>query len=161
MNPTGPLLYPIPGFHFAVYFDKLFPAGLLDTRFQEVVGLSAELTLEEINEGGENRFVHKLPGRTKFPNLTLKRAMQVYSKLSNWATDSIYNLNIQRSNVQVILLNELHIPLAMWNFHNAYAVKIQISDFKAQESAPVIETLELAYQWSEKVGLDSVVKAVF
>ena len=57
-----PVYYPPVGFHFRVEFD-LPGASDNDMRFREVGGLSVELEEETYNEGGENRFVQKLPVR--------------------------------------------------------------------------------------------------
>jgi phage tail-like protein len=137
---------PIPGFHFVVNF---FGVGLpdIDMRFHDVSGLTSELETLAVKEGGENRFVHKLPVRTKHSNLVLKRAIYpVPSTLVLWARNAIYNLDIIPVDVQIFLLNDLHIPVKGWNFTRAYAVKIQYSDLKAQENTLMIETLEMAYQ---------------
>ena len=64
------------GFYFRVEFVGI--DGMEDDkeqRFQEVSGLSFEVETEELKEGGENRFVYKLPKRTKYPNLVLKRGL--------------------------------------------------------------------------------------
>jgi phage tail-like protein len=59
--------YPPWGFYYKVEFTGL--KGKNDVRFQTVSGLSVEYDMEEFKEGGENRFTHKLPGRTKYaPN---------------------------------------------------------------------------------------------
>ena len=143
------LRYPLPGFHFLVTFDGL-PGGIaiIDSQFSDVSGLSAELITEELMEGGENRFVHKLPVRVKFPNLVLKRALfPLSTPLIIWAQDAINNLDINTCNVLVTLLNDVHMPVKIWNFTNAYPVKLQISDFKASDNTVVIETIELAYDF--------------
>ena len=44
-------------------------------RFMEVSGLEVTVAVEEIEEGGENSYVHKLPGRMTWPNITLKRGI--------------------------------------------------------------------------------------
>ncbi len=64
--------YPFPGFHFIVQFE-LSPQLPVDVGFQEVSGLSVSVDLETYKEGGENRFIHRLPGRTQFSDLVLKR----------------------------------------------------------------------------------------
>ena len=61
------------GFHFKVEFTGI-ETTQNDHQFQSVSGLSIDLETEEIAEGGENRFKHKIPVRTKFPNLVLKGA---------------------------------------------------------------------------------------
>jgi phage tail-like protein len=149
--------YPLPGFHFSVSFGKLLPPGSADLRFQEVSGLSAELVTEEFAVGGENGFVYKIPLRTKFPNLVLKRALTpASSKLTKWAEDAIYHFDIKPAQVQVILLNDMHLPVSAWVFKNAYPVKMAVSDFNAMTNGIVIESFELAYQNSYKVSLSSI-----
>jgi len=145
--------YPVPGFHFKVIFSGLARDAEIDTRFQEVSGLNVELTTEELNEGGENRFVYKLPVRTKFPNLILKRGMPTKqsSPLIDWANDAIYHFQFKQCSVLINLLNEKHEPAASWKFKGVYPVKINISDLKAQDNSIVIETLELVYQDAEKM----------
>ncbi len=149
--------YPHPAFHFKVVFDGLDSDDEIDTRFQEVNGLNVELTTEELAEGGENRFVYKLPVRTKFPNLVLKRGMPTKnnSPLVDWVNDAIYHFQFKQCSIQVNLLNENHTPAASWSFRGVYPVKINISDLKAQDNSIVIETLELAYQDCVKMKLNS------
>jgi phage tail-like protein len=43
--------------------------------FTEVSGLSVEITTEDLNEGGNNEYVHKFIGRSKIGNITLKQGM--------------------------------------------------------------------------------------
>ena len=71
--------YPPVGFHFRVVFEG--PFGDADMRFQNVSGLSAEIGTETLEEGGENRFSHRLPTTPKYPNLVLKRGMLIGSGL--------------------------------------------------------------------------------
>jgi len=52
--------------------------------FNRVSGLSVNLEPEEIAEGGENRFKHKLPIRTKYANLVLKRGLLIDSGVIEW-----------------------------------------------------------------------------
>ena len=82
--------YPPVGFHFRVEFI-LDGTVESDTRFQEVSGLSAELGTEEVVEGGENRFSHRLPTRAKYSNLTLKRGLLTESGLIDWCRNAIEN----------------------------------------------------------------------
>jgi phage tail-like protein len=137
--------YPPVGFHFEVTFG--IGETESDARFQEVGGLSTEIGTEELQEGGENRFSHKLPGRTKFGNLILKRGMLVDSKLIDWFKNAIENLSFEPADVEVTLLNEEHDPVMSWSFTKAYPVKWSVSDLKAQDNAIVVETIELAYNY--------------
>jgi phage tail-like protein len=141
------IYYPPVGFHFRVEFS-LPGLSNRDNRFQEVGGLSAVLGVEELQEGGENRFVHRLPTRPKYANLTLKRGLLIDSGLIQWCRDAIENFSFEPTTVNVTLLNAEHEPLGpVYNFVRAYPVKWAVSDFKAQENGLVVETLELAYQY--------------
>jgi phage tail-like protein len=135
--------YPPLGFHFKVEFNQFMG----EFEFQSVSGLSVDLETEEIAEGGENRFKHKLPVRTKFPNLVLKRGLLVDSELITWCKNAIENFDITPTDLTVKLLNEKHEPLMTWNVVHAYPVKWSIADFNAEESKIVIETIELAYSY--------------
>lgn len=150
---AGENLYPVPSFHFKVVFEGLGSEADIDTRFQEVTGLSAELAVEELTEGGENRFVYKLPVRTKFPNLVLKRGMPTTqaSPLLKWAKGALHSFDFSQCTIMVSLLNEKHEPAMSWRFLGAYPVKLVVSDLKATDNALAIETLELAYQFSERM----------
>ena len=144
--------YPPVGFHFRVEFSS-FPSSE-DTRFQEVGGMAAELGVEELTEGGENRFSHRLPGRARYGNLILKRGLFTDSELIGWCRDAIENFDFTPDTVNVTLLNENHEPVAeTFSFVNAWPVKWSISDFKAQENGIVVETLELAYQYYSRISL--------
>jgi phage tail-like protein len=143
--------YPPVGFHFRVEFT-LDGVQDGDIRFQEVSGLSAELGVEEVVEGGENRFSHRLPTRAKYSNLILKRGLLTDSRLIAWCIDAIENFIFEPTTVNVTLLNENHEPLAeAYSFVRAWPVKWAVSDFKAQENSLVVETLELAYNYFSRI----------
>lgn len=143
--------YPPVGFHFRVEFT-LDGVQDGDVRFQEVTGLSAELGIEEVVEGGENRFAHRLPTRAKYSNLILKRGLLTDSRLIDWCIDAIENFVIEPTTVDVILLNENHEPVSeSYSFVRAWPVKWAVSDFKAQENSIVVETLELAYNYFTRI----------
>lgn len=130
-------------FHFKVEFGA--NSSEKDNRFQEVTGLSAEVTVEELKEGGLNQYTHKLPNGAKYGNLVLKRGYIEDSDVSKWCRQAIEDFSFEPKDVSVTLLNEEHEPLANWQFLRAWPVKWSISDFKAQENALVVESLELSY----------------
>ena len=135
--------YPPLGFHFRVDFVNL--QG--EFQFQSVAGLTVTLETEEIAEGGENRFKHKLPVKTSFPNLVLKRGLLVNSDLIKWCRAAVENFDIKPTDIIISLMNEKHEPLMTWNVVHAYPVKWAITDFNAEESKMVVETIELAYNY--------------
>jgi phage tail-like protein len=142
--------YPPVAFHFSVHFG-FSGQNEPDTRFQEVSGLSVSLGVEEVREGGENRFTHRLPTPAKYGNLVLKRGLLLNSEVSNWIEDAVMNFIFKPTDINITLLNEKHLPLRSWTFTRAWPVKWQISDFKSTGNEVVIETLELAYASFRKV----------
>ncbi len=147
-----PSYYPPVGFHFKVEFVGVADNNDNDVRFQDVSGLNMELGIEEITEGGENRFSHKLPSRAKYNNLVLKRGLLLDSALIDWIRDAIENFSFQPVEVLVKLLNENHEPLLTWSFTKAWPVKWSISDFKSTDNSIVVETLEIAYNYFRKIA---------
>lgn len=138
--------YPPLGFHFKVEFPGV-GSGDADVRFQEVSGLTAEIGVEELAVGGENRFTYRLPVRAKYSNLVLKRGMLKDSGLIKWFNNAIQDFEFKPVDVNVYLLNENHEVSASWIFMQAYPVKWIISDLKSQDNSIVIETIELSYQF--------------
>ncbi|WP_431166561.1 phage tail protein [Tenacibaculum halocynthiae] len=138
--------YPPVGFSFKVEFETI-PTSQGDNSFQSVSGLSVDLETEEIAEGGENRFKHKIPVRSKYPNLVLKRGVLVNSEVIKWCKKALENFEIQPVNINVMLLGEDQQAIQTWNIVHAYPVKWNVGDFNAEESKLVIETLELTYNY--------------
>lgn len=138
--------YPPVSFHFKVEFNGI-ESQETDTQFQSVSGLTVDIETEEFAEGGENRFKHKFPVRTKFPNLVLKRGMVTNSKLIDWCRDAIESFQFKPIDLTVKLLNEEHKPLVTWNVVHAYPVKWAVEDLNAEENKLSVETIELAYNY--------------
>lgn len=137
--------YPPLGFYYSVGFSISKDAN--DARFQSVSGLSVEYDYETFREGGENRFEHKLPVRTKYADMVLKRGMLADSAVIQWFLDAFRNRVFVPTDVNVILMNEQGGPLRTWKVAKAIPKKWSVSEFNAGESGIVIETLELSYRY--------------
>lgn len=143
--------YPSTGYHFAVYFHGLLP-NPVDAGFQSVSGLSVTVNTAEYPEGGENRFVHKMPTGLKFETLKLKRGLKAApSPLRTWCKQVYEKFAFQPLDLVIVLMNEKHIPLQSWMVVGAYPIKYEISDFNAEEAKIVIESLELNYQYFKTI----------
>lgn len=141
---------PFVGFHFKVEFhDSGSSKESMTTHrasFQEVSGLTSQINIEEVKEGGENTYSHRLPMPAKFGNLVLKRGMLYDDDLVKWVRSSIDTFQFTTKNVFVKLLNPLHQPVQTWNFEAAYPVKWSVSGFNSTANAVVVESIELAYK---------------
>ena len=52
--------------------------------FTEVTGLGVSIDVEELMEGGQNAYTHKLLGRMRWPNIVLKRGLTDSDALFTW-----------------------------------------------------------------------------
>lgn len=137
--------YPPWGFFYKVEFGVSKDRN--DVRFQTASGLSVEYDMEEYKEGGENRFTHKLPVRTKYADLVLKRGMVTDSSVIKWCLDAFRERVFLPTDVNVILMNEKAEPLRTWKVAHAIPKKWLVSDLNANENSLVIETIELTYRY--------------
>ena len=171
---SGSSYYPPAAFYFRVDVIGVLGAASLatsiDNSFEEVSGITAEFETEEIAEGGENRFTHRLPLRGKYANLVLKRGVVTSdSFLAEWCGQTIGSSlagsslagsslggPIVPQNILVSLLSEGGLPSIVWGFSNAWPVKWEISAMNAQENKLLMETLEFSYNYFERINLNGL-----
>jgi phage tail-like protein len=140
------LYYPPPGFHFKVEFLNI-QAGSSDILFQTVSGLEVSLETESIKEGGENRFEHVIPTRSKYNDLVLKRGVLKDSGVIKWCRKAIEKFEFQPITVLVHLLNEEHEPLIEWRLFHVWPKKWAVAELNSEQSSVLVETIELSYNF--------------
>lgn len=133
--------YPLPKFHFQVQW------GGERIGFTEVTGLDMQVEAIEYREGSSPEYSKiKMPGMHKFSNITFKRGtMNGDSDFYKWLNE-ISLTTVTRRDIVISLLNERHAPVMTWKAKQAFPVKIQASDLKADGNEIAIETLELAHE---------------
>src|ERR1700761_4700297 len=105
MAATADNYYPPVSFSFSVTIPGI--TGANEGSFQEVSGLQVKLGTEEVKEGGENRFVHRLPTPPKYENLVLKRGMlPISSPLITWARKGVESFTFEPKTITISLLDE-------------------------------------------------------
>ncbi len=141
------LTAPLQGFRFSVIFiSKIGLPNLLEMRFSKVSGLSQSVKVKTIPSGGHNLYDYRIPdGSIQYGNLVLTRGMPIVSFVRSTFEDAMVNYQFDRTSVFVLLQDEGGLPMAAWQFENAWPVKWSFSDLDASQSSPVVETLELAY----------------
>jgi len=150
--------YPPANFYFRV---NVFSAGgppprtSPDVSFQEVSGIAAELEVEPYREGGRNEFAHRLPLRTKYQNLVLKRGLVCQtSQFFKWCMNTLgtgtmpmWPVVVEDMTVDLLGTEaaERDQVLKSWTFHRAWPVKWEISNLNSMGNEVVVETLEVTY----------------
>ena len=121
-----------------------------EAAFRECSGLEITTDVFEYQEGGLNEYSHKLPGRTKLSNVTLKRGFATSNELYNWylemEQDLLQGKSITRKQVTITLYSTSEPKELMnWTLNDAFPVKWVGPAFKAGEAAVAIETIEFAH----------------
>ncbi len=133
--------YPLPKFHFSVdWGDEKFA-------FSEVSGLDVENEIIEYRDGIMPEYSKiKMPGMQKYSNITLKRGtFQGDNKFYDWWKTTQLN-TVERRDLIISLLNENHDPVFVWTAKNAWPLKVQSTDLKADGNEAAIETMEIAHE---------------
>jgi phage tail-like protein len=155
--------YPPGKFYFSVTVLSMNAATVpltgIDSSFQEVSGIEVEFGVEEIAEGGENRFLHRLPKQAKAPPLVLKRGVvTVNSPLAVWVASTLgsrLSTPILPQDLLVLLLSPSGDPLVAWGFANAYPLKWKTDSLNSTQSDILTESLEFSYTFSSRVTFGS------
>ena len=131
-------------------FNFLVDLGLGDEMgFSEVEVPSGEIEVIEYREGGDRvNSARKLPGLTKYPNVTLKRGITGRTDLFEW-WKSVRDGQVQRRNVTITLLDEQRQAVLRWHLRDAFPVKLEGPTLNATGNEVAIETLELAHEGLE------------
>ncbi|GAB1641049.1 phage tail protein [Krasilnikovia sp. MM14-A1259] len=119
--------------------------------FTEVSGLSVQLDVEELAEGGQNAYTHKLLGRMKWPNLVLKRGLTDTDALFEWVmqcsgeglTDK--HNKVTPRNGKISVLNAAGQSVRTWTILEAKPVKWTGPRFAASSRDLAIEELEVCH----------------
>jgi phage tail-like protein len=141
---TGARIDPYAGFQF-----KIDIGGKTQATFSEASGLEMQVKVDEVREGGQNEFVHRLPGRIEYGNLVLKRGYAVSNEFFNWCLTALNRQGkpVDRRDVTVTLVEQDAGKIVFaWTFVGAFPVKWSGPSFRSGDSSVAIESLELAHR---------------
>lgn len=120
-------------------------------RFLECSGLEMSIDVEEIEEGGQNDFVHKVPGRLTWPNITLRRGITQNDGLIEWMRKSSGEMfdgagdKLARATVGITMLSSSGSPIREWSVEGAFPVSWKGPQFSASDDDVLTEELEIAH----------------
>jgi len=115
--------------------------------------MTSTITTREVNEGGENLFLQKLPTGVTYDDLVLERGLVIGSILSNEFNLAMSTMRFQPSNVLIMVLNSEDAPIVNWLCQDAYPIEWSVSDLDATQNAVVIETMKLHYGRLQRVSI--------
>jgi phage tail-like protein len=125
--------------------------GMTIGAFTEVSGLSVQVEVEELAEGGQNAYTHRLLGRMKWPNLVLKRGVTNTDALFAWLAEcSGEGLTRNGNKVvprdgKVSVLDASGKTVRSWHFTGAKPVKWSGPRLAASSRELAVEELEVCH----------------
>ena len=108
-------------------------------------GLTVEYEVEEYKEGGENEFVHRLPGRAKYQNIKLSRPVDA-DTLKVMQYLSAVQTNLRRDGGVIALHDGADQPLMKWSLRCVYPVKWTGPVMDLGANTVAVEALELSHE---------------
>jgi phage tail-like protein len=145
MTQPGQRNDPYRNFNFLVELD-----GIAQASFIECSGLGSTTEVIETREGGENTTVFKLPGKTSFSDITLKRGVTASMELWNWRQDVVDGKLVRKNGSIVVYDLANKTEVTRWNFVNAWPTKWEGPSFNAMGNDIAIDSLVLAHEGLER-----------
>ncbi|RAU29886.1 phage tail protein [Enterobacter sp. ECC-175] len=140
---------------FLAFFMFQGIPDVLSIRFQRISGLSREIQTQRIREGGNNVANQFIPRGVSYPNLIFERGVMTVSPLTV-AFDFVmsgFQTGALPINVDILLLNELNIPVASWYATGLMPVRMSIGDFDASSGGILMNRMEVACERVEWLGV--------
>lgn len=119
--------------------------------FAEVYGLELHVAVEEYQEGGENGYVHKFPGRMAWPHIVMKAGITNSDALFQWVSRSSGEAyaaagnKLARCTGAITALGTDGKRLRAWELDGAFPVRWSGPRFSASSSDALQEELEIAH----------------
>ena len=140
----GARMDPALAHHFSVEIDGLIVGG-----FTEVSGLSADVQVFKIPEGGQADYTEQRINGVSYANLMLKRGLTTADMLWLWHRDVIAG-NITRRNGSIVLMTKDLLEMWRWNFRDAYPISWTGPSFHADQAQVAFETIQLVHRGISK-----------
>jgi phage tail-like protein len=127
--------------------------GLVGGSFSECSGIRAEREVQPVKEGGRNYIVHKLPGRTTYGDITLRKGVMFSIELWEWMMAGNDNGKVDRYDMTIIhYSNYFNLPARWYNIYNCYPVAWELSSLRADSNALAMESVTLTFERFEPVS---------
>jgi phage tail-like protein len=138
-----------------------------EAAFSEITGLESTVDVIEFRQGNAGSLAPtKIPGLVKFGNLSMKFGITASTNFRQWINESIHHQRpgAKRTDVIIELLDirtrteqalvaSANSNERAWVLKNAWVTKYSGTDLNALQSEVAIETIEVAYEYLEKIPL--------
>ncbi len=123
--------------------------GIEVANFIECNGIKRSTEVFEIQEGGLNEFVHKLPGQTRWENIVLRFGVTGDTTLMAWAEEILADNFAARRSGAIVIKRLSGDIVRRYSFKQAWPVAWEGPAFNANGADLAIEMLEIAHHGVE------------
>jgi phage tail-like protein len=137
---------PLISSHFLLEVD-----GVEIGSFSEISGLELTVAVETYAEGGENGYVHRLPGRMSWPNLVFRRGITDSNALFDWMGRTAgagfegAGNKLTRSTAAVTVMGADKKRIRAWEIEGAFPVRWSGPRLSSSSIESLEEELEIAH----------------
>jgi phage tail-like protein len=140
----GPL-DPAPEWKYNIEID-----GISSGSFSECSGIKAEREVIPVKEGGRNNIIRKLPGRTTYGDITLRKGVTFSIELWEWMMEGNTDGKVTRNDITIIHYSMyFNLPARWYDLKNAYPVAWELSPLRADSNSLAMESLTLTFEHFE------------
>ena len=137
---------PFRNFKFRVEID-----GVAEAAFSEVAIGDTSTEAIDYREGTEPNHVRKLPGMTKYGNITLKRGVTDSQVIYQWHKDIVDGkIGERRKSIAIVVIDEAGKDKARFVVSECWPTKYDPSDLNGKGNEVFIELLELVNEGIER-----------
>jgi phage tail-like protein len=137
---------PFRNFKFRVEID-----GVAEAAFSEVAIGDTSTEAIDYREGNEPNHVRKLPGMTKYGNITLKRGVTDSQVIYQWHKDIVDGkIGDKRKSITIVVIDEAGKDKARFVVSECWPTKYDPSDLNGKGNEVLIELLELVNEGIER-----------
>ena len=140
--PANRGLEHVGNYNFLVEID-----GVEVASFTQVDGLESITDVIAYRDGADIT-LRKMPGRTHYSNIVLKRGVTSSDELWQWRK-TVTDGRLERKNGSIVILNESREAVVRYNFFEGWPCRWKSSALDAASGSTLIEELEIAIE-----GLD-------
>ncbi|PZS32184.1 MAG: phage tail protein [Pseudonocardiales bacterium] len=114
--------------------------------FTACEGMGVEVTIEQREAGGNNAFIHQLPGRLKYTNVKLTRAVNADTQLvAEWFSTMSGTVTRTNAHIAALRSDDHKTPIWHWDLTGVIPVRWTGPSLSADTAKVATETLELAH----------------
>lgn len=114
--------------------------------FQEVSGLSVQIEVQDVEEGGLNVTTRKVIGKASYSNITLKRGL-CNKSMFEWIDRFVHRSGtVERLSGTISILNDAGSVVKEYSFTRGIPVKWDGPSLSVSQDAIATESLEIAHE---------------